>query len=89
MKNAGELKYVGEVRDLFDIAGLVGGGALGLFIGGFGAKRIVRLIAKAELANEPNQSPGANSEQKQERKVVNSSSVSSRARIRSNRTKGK
>lgn len=40
--------FVGEVHDLFDIAGLVVGGGLGLVVGGFGTKRIVRFIAKAK-----------------------------------------
>lgn len=44
---------------------------------------------KADPTNEPNQSPGANNPQNQERKIVNSRPVSSRARIRSHRTKGK
>ena len=108
---------IGEVHDLLDIVGLIVGGGLGLLIGGFGTKRVVRLIAKtkrrkrraaqiaavrrrrrrrnaaanpkAEPANESNQSPGATNQQNQERKIVNSRSVSSRARIRPDRTKRK
>ncbi len=108
---------IGEVHDLLDIAGMIVGGGLGLLIGGFGTKRVVRLIAKAkrrkrraaqiaavrrrrrrrnaaanskaEPANEPNQSPGANNPQNQERKILNSRPASSRARIRPNRTKDK
>ena len=53
MRNDGELKYVGEVHDLFDIAGLVGGGALGLLVGGFGTKRVVRFIAKTKRKKTP------------------------------------
>ena len=108
--------FIGEIHDVLDIAGLVVGGALGLFIGGFGAKRIVRLIAKAKRKkrraariaaakqrrrrrkaaanqadpiNEPNQSPGADNRQNQERKTGDSRFASSRDGIRSNRTKGK
>ncbi len=44
---------------------------------------------QADPTNEPNQSPSANNQRNQERKVVHSRSVSSRARIRSHRTKGK
>ena len=108
---------IGEVHDLLDIAGMIVGGGLGLLIGGFGTKRIVRFIAKtkrrkrraaqiaaakqrrrrrnaaanpkAEPTSEPNQSPSANNQQNQERKIVHSRSVSSRARIRPNKTKGK
>ena len=108
---------IGEIPDFLDIVGLVVGGGLGSFIGGFGTKRIVRLIAKtkrrkrraaqiaavrrrrsrrnaaanpkAEPTNDPNKSPGANNQQNQERKTVNSRSASPRARIRPNRTKGK
>lgn len=40
--------FVGEVHDLLDIAGLIVGGGLGLLVGGFGTKRVVRLIAKAK-----------------------------------------
>ena len=109
--------FVGELHDLFDIAGLVVGGGLGWIIGWIVTKRIVRFIAKtkrkrhraariaaarqrrrkrnaaanskSEPTNEPNQSPSANNQQNQERKVVHSCPVSPRARIRSNRTKGK
>lgn len=109
--------FVGELHDLFDIAGLVIGGGLGWCIGWNVTKRIVRFIAKvkrkrhraariaavrqrrrkrnaaanpkAESTNETRKSLGANSEQNQERKIVNSRPASSRARIRSNRTKGK
>ena len=109
--------FVGELHDLFDIAGLVFGGGLGWIIGWNVTKRIVRFIAKvkrkkhraariaavrqrrrkrnaaanskSESTNNPNQSPGANNQRNQERKVVNSRPVSSRARIRSHRTKGK
>lgn len=108
---------IGEIHDTLDVAGLIVGGGLGLFGGGFGTKRIVRLIAKAkrkkrraaiiaavrrrrrrrnaaanpktEPTNEPNQSPGATSQQNQEGKILNSRPASSRARIRSHRTKGK
>lgn len=108
---------IGEIPDFLDIVGLVVGGGLGCFAGGFGTKRIVRFIAKAkrrkrraariaavrrrrrrrnaaanlkaEPTNEPNKSPGANNQRNQERKIVNSRPVSSRNRIRSNRTKGK
>lgn len=108
---------IGEIPDFLDIVGLVVGGGLGLFIGGFGTKRIVRFIAKtkrrkrraariaavrrrrrrrnaaanlkAESTNEPNKSPVANNQRNQERKIVNSRSVSSRDGIRSNKTKGK
>ena len=39
---------IGEVHDLLDIAGLIVGGGLGLLIGGFGTKRVVRIIAKVK-----------------------------------------
>lgn len=109
--------FIGEAHNILDIAGLIVGGGVGLLIGGFGTKRVVRFIAKskrkrrraariaaakqrrrrrkaaanpkAEPTNEPNQSPGANNPQNQEGKILNSRPVSSRARIRSNRTKGK
>lgn len=108
---------IGEIPDFLDIVGSIVGGSLGLFIGGFGTRRIVRFIAKtkrrkrraaqiaavrrrrrrrnaaanskADPTNEPNQSPSANNQQNQERKTGSSRSVSPRARIRSNRTKGK
>lgn len=108
---------IGEIHDTLDVVGLIVGGGLGLLVGGFGTKRIVRFIAKAkrkkrraaiiaavrrrrrrrnaaanpkaDITNEPNQSPGANNQQNQKRKILNSRPASSRARIRSNRTKGK
>lgn len=108
--------FVGELHDLFDIAGLVIGGGLGWIIGWIVTKRIVRFIAKtkrrrrraariaavrrrrrrnaaanskSEPTSELRKPPTANSEQKRERKTSIPASVSSRARIRPNKTKGK
>ena len=39
---------IGEIHDFLDVAGMTVGGGLGLFIGGFGTKRIVRFIAKTK-----------------------------------------
>ena len=40
--------FIGEIHDVLDIAGLLVGGGLGLFVGWRGAERIVRLIARAK-----------------------------------------